>query len=283
MTGNPDPRIHAWRDDLADRRLKDTVSARRYARGRDHRIKSGVANLHKAPDSGAMMVSQALKGEIFRVFDKRDEWVWGQLETDSYVGYLRAEHLTSDMTDPGHRLAVPRSFLYPRADMKAPPTGWLSLNTAVTVSSEEGDFAQLAGGGFVFQRHLAPMNETASDFVTVAESLVGTPYLWGGRTSLGLDCSALVQMALLACGLRAPRDSDQQEDRLFTPLPHGYGNAEPGRGDLVFWPGHVAIVQDRNRLLHANGHHMMVVSEPLDEAFARIEKQVGPPRGIKRA
>jgi cell wall-associated NlpC family hydrolase len=283
MTGNPDPRTHAWRDDLADRRLKDTVSAPRYARGRAHRIKSPAANLHKAPDSSAMMVSQALKGEMFRVFDKRDEWVWGQLETDSYVGFLRAEHLTSDLTKPDHRLAVPRSFIYPRPDMKAPPLGWLSLNAAVSVTGREGDFAQLAGGGFVFSRHLAAMDETAPDFVAVAESFIAAPYLWGGRTSLGLDCSALVQMALLACGRPAPRDSDLQEAELFSPLPGSYGQARPRRGDLAFWPGHVAIVQDENRLLHANGHHMMVVSEPLDEAFARIERQDGPPRVIKRS
>ena len=283
MTGNPDPRTHAWRDDLADRRLKDRVAAPRYAKGRAHRICSPVANMHMSPDPAAMMVSQALKGEVFRVFDKRDGWVWGQLETDRYVGYLRAEHLTSDMTGPDHRLVVPRSFIYSRPDMKAPPSGWLSLNAAVRITGREGDFARLAGGGFVFSRHLARMDEAAPDFVAVAESFIGAPYLWGGRTSLGLDCSALVQMALLACGRPAPRDSDLQAAELFSPLPGGYGQTRPRRGDLAFWSGHVAIIQGENRLLHASGHHMLVVSEPLDEAFARIKKQNGPPTLLKRA
>jgi cell wall-associated NlpC family hydrolase len=202
------------------------------------------------------------------VYDERDGWAWGQLETDGYVGYIPSDALGAPGPDATHRVAIPRTCLYPRADLKSAPVRLVSLNVRVAVTGREGDFAALAdGAGFVFARHLAPVGATAPDFVLVAEAFLATPYLWGGRQSLGLDCSGLVQLSLDAAGIACPRDSDMQQ-ALGEPVDIA-DLTQLRRGDLVFWTGHVGIMVDENRMLHASGHHMMVIIEPLAAAAMR--------------
>jgi cell wall-associated NlpC family hydrolase len=132
--------------------------------------------------------------------------------------------------------------------------------------------------GYLPARHLAPLDRVEPDFVAVAERFLGTPYLWGGKTNNGVDCSGLVQVALAACGMPCPRDSDMQERALGAPV----ALADSRRGDLLFWKGHVAIVRDAATLLHANAFHMMVAVEPIAEALARIEAAGSPVTSVKR-
>jgi cell wall-associated NlpC family hydrolase len=232
----------------------------------------------------APLDTEALMGETVTVYEEREGWSWVQLQADRYVGYMPSEALGPPGAPPTHCVAALRTFVYPGPDLKLPPRLHLSLAAAVTVSGASGDYSRLASGGFVWSGHLSPLGQHERDFVAVAERLVGTPYLWGGKTSLGLDCSGLVQLSLAAAGIAAPRDTDMQEAALGTAIslltPDLSGLQ---RGDLVFWRGHVGIMLDAVRLLHANGHHMAVAIEALAEAEARIRANTfGPITTVKR-
>jgi cell wall-associated NlpC family hydrolase len=192
-----------------------------------------------------------------------------QLEHDGYVGYVHSAALAADIIAPTHRVHAPATFVYPTASIKSTPLYQLSLNAHVTVTAEDERFATLATGGFVMTRHLRTIDTFAHDFVAVAETLIHTPYLWGGRTRAGLDCSALVQLSLNAAGHACPRDTDMQQAEVGVSISSAnLSNLQ--RGDFVFWPGHVGIMIDSATLIHANGHHMATVIEPLSEAAHRI-------------
>jgi cell wall-associated NlpC family hydrolase len=263
-----DRRLTPARPDLAAAALRGEVIATRFVEGWGRRVIDGVAPLRRSPSQDAALDTEALYGESVTVYDERDGWVWAQLERDDYVGYLPISALGAPGA-PTHRLAVPRSFAYPGPSIKLPPLLALSLGARLGITAREGDFAITAEGLHVYGRHLVPLAEAAPDFVAVAERFLEVPYLWGGRTSQGIDCSGLVQTALFEAGLQAPRDSDMMEASLGAPVAFDESLVELRRGDLVFWKGHVGIMRDAETLLHANGYAMRVVSEPLRAARDR--------------
>lgn len=277
----PDKRLHAYRDGLADAALAGRVAARRFVRPRLMRVIEPIVPLHKEPRFDAMQLTQALLGETVKLFDEQEGWAWVQLARDGYVGYVNANALAAPGLAPSHRVAVPSTFLYPAANLKSQPALAVPLNAAVTVTGEHGAFSRLSDGRFVFSQHLKPASVFEPDFVAVADLFRHVPYLWGGKSVQGLDCSGLVQLALEASGLAAPRDSDMQEAALGNPIPHD-GSSALRRGDLIFWEGHVGIMTDAVTLLHANGHHMMVVAEPLADAAERIAQRYGPVTRMRR-
>ena len=247
------------------------------------RVLESVAALRRHPAPDAPLDTEALHGETVTVYEMTDEgWAWGQIDRDGYVGWLPSGALIAGVRQPTHRVSVLRTFLYPGPSIKLPPVMALSLGSTVTVLREDGRFA-ITDQGAIVAGHLVPVGRHETDFVAVAERFVGVPYLWGGKTSLGLDCSGLAQLSLAAAGVAAPRDSDMQEACVGTSLPVGEAMQDLRRGDLLFWKGHVGIMQDRDRLLHANGHHMLVVSEPVAEACERIQaKDGGPVTSVRR-
>ena len=272
----PDPRVNPWRDDLAAEHLRGEIDSPVYARGHDRAVIAPVTALRRAPAHGAMMDTQLLLGEKFRVYEERGPWVWGQAQSDDYVGYVLAEDLGVDIATT-HRVTALRSFIYTDPDIKSRPLMAVSMGAHVRVTGFEGAFGVLADGSYIFAGHIDAETAHAHDFVQVAERFIGVPYLWGGRESLGLDCSALVQISLSMCGHACPRDSDMQEAVLGAPV-----SGDLARGDLVFWKGHVGILQNAATLLHANATHMCVVSEPFVPATKRIGETAGDIRQIRR-
>jgi Bacterial dipeptidyl-peptidase Sh3 domain/NlpC/P60 family len=262
-----DPRTTPARPDLAASHLAGKVAAARFVDGHVREIAEPQAPLRRSPSPDAPLDTEALKGERITIYDSNEEgWSWGQLAADSYVGYVPTSALRDPGPPPTHRVAVPRTLVFPGPSIRLPPLEGLSLGCKLAITRIDGPLAVSDTNGFVPACHLKPLDTSEPDFVAVAETFIGVPYLWGGKTDLGIDCSGLVQIALTASGTACPRDSDMQERAL--------GSAVPltglQRGDLLFWEGHVAIARDTTTLVHANAFHMAVALEPVHEAIARI-------------
>lgn len=265
-----DPRLTPARGDIAAKHLEGQVQAGRFVEGQELEIIDAVAPLRKAPTHDAPLDTEVLKGERVTIYDSNGEgWSWGQLSGDGYVGWLPDAALVKPRTTPTHRVTALRTFAFPGPSIKVPPVEALPLGAAIEVVGDDGTFAITPQRHFVPLQHVNALDVFDDDYVSIAERFVGVPYLWGGKTALGIDCSGLVQIALGACGVAAPRDSDMQERALGDALE----DAEIGdllRGDLIFWKGHVAIVRDSDMLVHANAFHMAVAMEPIAAAHERI-------------
>ncbi|WP_309947392.1 C40 family peptidase [Tardiphaga sp. 172_B4_N1_3] len=277
-----DPRLTPARPDVAARYLEGQVEAARFVDGEEFEVADGVASMRLQPFSGAEMNTQALKGERFTIYDRNDEgWAWGQLNGDGYVGWLSDLALYPPGPTPTHKVTALRTFLFPGPSIKLPPTDTLPLGARLAIVKMTDAFAITNAGHCVPRRHVTEIDAFETDFVAVAERFVGTPYLWGGKSSLGIDCSGLVQIALTAAGTGCPRDSDMQESGLGRALSDAKMQ-HLKRGDLIFWKGHVAIARDADTIVHANAHHMATAIEDTKGAIARIRAAGSNVTNIKR-
>lgn len=271
-----DPRVTPARDDLAAAHLRGEIAAPRYAEGHMMTVTSPRAPMKGKPDAAASMTSELLFGESFTVYDSADGWAWGQAGHDGYVGYVPAASLGPVAVAATHRVSSLATHIYPAPDLKLPPLMPLYLGSPVAVAGPgEKGFLPLASGGFVYAAHLAALDTKVPDLTALAESFLDAPYLWGGRTVAGIDCSGLVQQVMLAAGVACPRDSDQQAAALGQGLPD---DASLARGDLVFFPGHVGIMLDEVHLLHANATHMAVTVDPLEVVAGIVARELAPGR-----
>jgi cell wall-associated NlpC family hydrolase len=278
-----DPRLTPARPDLAAAYLRGKTAAADYVEGRAMHVCVGTADLRHAPAPDAPLDTQALFGEDVMLYEDHEGWGWVQLARDGYVGYISMAALVEGRIKPTHRVTVNRSFVYPGPDLKFSARDALPLGAAVRVRATKGGFAQIDDAAYVFSGHLLPSGENQKEFVAVAERLLYAPYLWGGKTCLGIDCSGLVQISLDAAGIDAPRDTDLQEQALGLPIAVGPDLAGLRRGDVVFWRRHVGIMRDETTLLHANAYHMLVASEPLRIARDRnLANTSQPISAIKR-
>lgn len=264
-----DKRMYVFTSDLADIRLQGKVDADRFVSGTAVQFVAPYSAMHGTAQSNSMQLTQALMGETALMFENQNGWAWVQLDDDGYVGYVRSETISETILPTTHIIRASLTLLYPKADLKSQPVQYLPMNAKLCVLGEEGPYSELATGGYVFTKHIDAANVHQTDYVSIAEKFLNVTYLWGGKTQLGLDCSGLVQVALQATGVAAPRDTDMQEKSLGAEL---LVNDLDGlkRGDLVFWEGHVGIMYDESNLLHANGFHMQTVIEPLKLAATRI-------------
>ncbi len=268
-----DKRVTLARADLADAALQGIVPADRYERTTAWRCAVPAASIRRAPGAEAEQLDQLLFGETFRVLESAGGWGWGQADRDGYVGHVRLDDLAQGVLAATHRVSAVRAHAFSAPDLAAPSVGLFTLNALVVVEAEEGLFCKGEGTGWFARAVLAPIGEPEDDPAGVAERFLGAAYVWGGRSGLELDCSALVQHALHACGKACPRDSDMQA-LLGRPAPADGLQ----RGDLVLWKGHLGMMLDAERLLHANATFMQVSIEPLATAVARI----GEPTAYRR-
>ena len=277
-----DARLTPARPDLAAKYLEGKVNAARFVEGAEFEIIESVAPLRSQPSAEAEQLTQALMGERITIYDRNDEgWAWGQLLSDGYVGWVADRALAEPRAVPTHKITVLRTLAFPGPSIKLPPIETLVMGSVVRVIRQDELFALTQEGWYLPARHLRPLDWQEDDFVAVAERFVGTPYLWGGKSSLGIDCSGLVQIALSSSGIGCPRDSDLQQQGLGRAL-SAEESSRLQRGDLLFWKGHVAIARDAATILHANAHHMATVIEDTQEAIARIRASGSAIAAIKR-
>ncbi len=289
MKGALDRRLYAYRDDLADQELSKKVKARKFVPGEDYYVKSSLADLRPNPDLKSGIDTQLLFGDMVRVFELANSWAWVQSVDDRYVGYTQKRNLkkiSSRNKAPTHRVSAVRSFRYAQPDLKTPIVDCLSLGSNLcvvdNVENRGTNYAKLTDSSYMIARHIAEISDRSNDYVAIAEQLTRTPYLWGGTSAHGLDCSGLVQLSMRMAGKKVLRDTDMQEKSIGEEL--GFAAMDGGlqRGDLIFWKGHVGIMQNATTLIHANGHTMDVASEPLDEAIERIGYLYGFPTTLRR-
>lgn len=279
FTATFDPRTTLARPDLAEQALEGRVKAAAYRATTGFQCSAAVAAVRRAPEADGEQTDQLIFGEIFDVLEERDGWAWGRARRDGYVGFVAIEALSQPLLAATHRVSALRTYAYAEPDFRAQPVMLLSLNALVTEEGRESRFVRVGRAGWIAEGHLADFGVFDDDPAAVAERFLGAPYQWGGRESLGLDCSALVQQALYACGRGSPRDSDEQQAELG----HAIEAEALDRNDLVFWPGHVAMMVDDRRVLHANSHHMAVAIEPLAEVAARMRAGgAGDPSAYRR-
>lgn len=277
-----DRRLTPFRDDLAADWLEGQVKAPRFVSGRTMQVVEPVADVRRRPAPDAPLDTQALFGDQVMVYETTAEgWAWGQLKSDGYVGYLPTSALSDKIAEPTHWVTAHWSFTYPEPDMKTQPVEQVPFGAQVRVEAEHGEFCLLSNYRYIWRRHLAPMGKTHPGFVSTCEGFLGTPYLWGGMSPWGFDCSGLVATALRAAGYDAPRDSDMLESGFGEDL-GAFGERLLQRGDLVFWKGHVGVMTDPDNLLHCNGYHMKTVVEPLAEAVDRIADLYDRPTTCRR-
>ena len=254
-----DPRTTPMRAGIEIADLKSTM----------HSIDRGRASMRSTPSHDAVQDNEILFGETVAVFETKDGWSWCQASFDRYVGYIHDIALCEPVS-ADHRVTALSTPLLSGPDIKRATRDMLPLNARVRILGRANGYARIEKGGFVFEGHLAPLDKLAPDWVATAERFIGTPYVWGGKTHAGMDCSGLVQSALAASDISAPRDTDMQQSELGIDC----SNSPRRRGDIVFWNGHVGIMLDAERLLHANSFHMQDEIEPLSQAIARIAGKV---------
>jgi hypothetical protein len=263
-----DPRLNAIRGDLADNALRAKFAAPRYIEGRPARVAVGLTPVHHAPGPVAPIDTFYHFGEAVRVFDEIGGYAWCQSRRDSYVGYVEASALQlGEPPAPTHYVAALGAYRYAQADLRSPIVDFLPRHSAVTVAQSGFEcrgtaYVWLDCGGFLPENCLSAEPPRSSDLAAAALLYLGCPYLWAGRSFLGIDCSGLVQESFRDLGLSVPRDTDMQRETIGEAVAVAR-IADLQRNDLIFMPGHVMICAGQGNVIHASGGDMTVRRDKL--------------------
>ena len=268
---NLDPREHPYKKNVAASYLKNEIVSERYVDGETTKVTASLLPMHCEPDFRATRASELLFGEIFTIYDLTENWAWGQSQTDGYVGFVPAKSLSEELVAATHEVGVLRTYAFSCPNLKSEILTTLHMTSRVLVTCEQGGYYFTDVGGWVPKSHLKRIGDYERDVVKIARKYLGAPYLWGGRSSFGLDCSGLVQLSLAGIGRSVPRDSDQQERSVGKKLDNGLLDASPG--DLLYMPGHVAMMSTLETVIHSNAFHMSVIEEPLGRLLDRLDTQ----------
>ena len=281
-----DKRLNVFRPDRANVVLKGAVDATEYVTGSPAQVVASVVDMKNEPTETSEAGSQLLLGETVSVFEETNGWSWVQADLDRYVGYVPTQALGPLRDGATHVVVAPRTFVYSGPDLRHPVRMTCSMGSRLRIADSAQtrgtDYAVLDDGTAVIAAHMQPLSHRFEDYVAVAECFLETPYLWAGKSGFGLDCSGLVHLAALMCGHIVQRDSDMQAKTVGSAIEPGPDGTGLQRGDLVFWKGHVGVMTDAEVMLHASGHAMRVVREPLKEAVDRIAALYGKPTGYRR-
>ena len=269
-----DRRLHPYRPDLAAEYLRGRVEAEHFVIGRTCQIRVERAPVRTKPDTDTSLETELLFGELVQVYEEVDGWAWIQSKLDDCVGYTESTMISDEVFISTHSVSELATYLYPEPNIKSVPITLLPMTARVAVKDSTDQFCRLRSGGWVHGSHIEPISSYAVDHCAVARKFLNTPYLWGGKTNRGIDCSGLLQVSLARCGIFISRDTDLQlsvgrqvefdgDDRMLQ------------RGDLVFWPGHVGIWMDSKSLVHASASTMLVTIEPLHQVSTRIGLMTG--------
>lgn len=266
-----DKSLNPYRDDLAAQYLKGQVNAGNFVAPKLHQIKCDYAYLKTAPDTSSPNVSEVFFGELVDIYEIKNDFAWVQLKRDNYVGYLPFECVSTEIIEANKKINTIRSFAFSIPKVQGEIKNILPLNSLVKATDRvENGFVYCDGLGFIYLKHLCDLDEYAANPVELAKYFLKTPYAWGGRQALGIDCSGLIQTIHEACGINLPRDARMQEKmgELIIPSPD-FSNLKAG--DLLFWQGHVAMMIDNENIIHANSFHMCVEIEPLAQTIKRYD------------
>jgi hypothetical protein len=277
-----DKNTNPYRDDIAAEKLRGLVGATKFIAPVTKQIVSGSASMKSAPSDNASQVSEALCGDIFEIYEEKDGYSWGQIVRNEYVGYIKSESLADKIINPNRKIRALRTYGFSIPKVQGMVIANLSMNAQVfATEKKENGFVDCGRHGWIYEKHLATLDEYYSDPAEVAQMFLHAPYYWGGVQSNGLDCSGLVETSFAACGIKLPRDAYMQE-KCGQELAIKDDLSGLKRNDLIFWKGHVGIMLDEVNFIHANGWHMCVAIEPLFEANERYLKLDLPIRSIRR-
>ncbi|WP_435230133.1 NlpC/P60 family protein [Pseudopelagicola sp. nBUS_20] len=284
MDWTMDRRLLASNGRVANEKLRGKVTAGRFVASTRYMVVASISPILPAPDPTGLRDRELAFGETFDCLSIADGFAFGSAARDGYVGYVQADQISKNFLKPTHRVVAQSYRRHTPALKASSPPYHMPIGARVAVREvyhDHCDWAEIDlptadstvnnGCAYMPMQHLQALVPAAYDAVSEAERYLGVPYLWAGNSGFGIDCSGLVQAALLACGKSCPGDSDQQE----TDFPNASGPYQPG--DLLFWEGHVALVSNPSTLIHASAHHMSVIHEPIIAALDRIQSQGGGP------
>ena len=265
-----DRRITAIRKDIASDYFKGLIKRKKFVEGVKHTVISNYSPLHSSKSS--TISSQLLFGEQVYVFDQSNGWSWVQGMRDGYVGYTPSKNLKKQRIKSSHKVSSLRTFVYSSSNIKSDVITYLSLNSLVLISDRRNNFVKIKNLGWCFKNDFEKISKSNFNIVELSKKYLGTPYLWGGRDSMGIDCSGLVLNIMQMNCINFPRDTDLQESFVTKSIKY---EKNLRAGDLVFWKGHVAMMVDKKNIIHANAFHMITNIEPLQTVKKRILKENG--------